>query len=65
MKFSEIRKAVVATAGSVSTLLVALTDTFGALPEGPSKVVAWALVACTGVATYFTRNDVAEIVDRF
>jgi hypothetical protein len=66
MKLSEIRKAVVAGIGSVVTLVVAAQDSFGLYlsPEvanGAATVVA----LVTAVATYLTRNDVVDVVDRY
>lgn len=64
MKFSEVRKAVVAVVGSVLTLLVAFTDTFSALSPQVSAVIASVVAVGTGVVTYLTRNDVAGVLDR-
>jgi len=66
MKLSEVRKAVVAGIGSVTTLVVAAQDSFGLYlsPEvanGTAAVVAFV----TAVATYLTRNDVVDVVDRY
>lgn len=64
MKVSEMRKAVVAAATNALTLVTAFNTVVPVSGQVAAAVTAVSTVLVY-VVTYFTRNDVADVLDKY